>query len=108
MTKTEEVILKTVRRIEDHQASQDRDMEKDRQDLQNLSIKVATLVEEMTQLRKAFNTMSDRTKEQVVEATKPITKATDNLASKIAKSKTVIFGEPKKTWWIRLIDDWGR
>jgi chromosome segregation ATPase len=106
MDKTTEVIIKTLRRIEDNQASMDRDMSKDRQDLQNLTIKVDGMASELEQLRKAVNLSAERTKDKVAEAVQPVTKATDNLASKIEKSKTVIFGEPKKNLWERFVEKW--
>jgi chemotaxis protein histidine kinase CheA len=97
-----ETILKTVRQIQENQDNLDRDLTKDRQDIQNLNIKVETLISEMAETRRAINLNAERVKQKTSEAIEPITEATQNLASKIAKSKTVIFGE-KLNWFQRLV-----
>ena len=102
MEKVNETIIKTLRRIEDNQASTDRDLSKDRQDIQDLNIKLQSMGAELSELRKAINLNAERTKDKVTEAVKPISEATQNLASKIEKSKTVVFGVEDKNWFRRI------
>jgi chromosome segregation ATPase len=105
MIKTDDVIIKTLRRIENDLASKDRDMAKDRQDIQDLNIKLQSMGAELSELRKAINLNAERTKDKVAEAVEPISQATQNLASKIEKSKTVVFGIDNRPWWKRLIGE---
>ena len=100
---TLESILKTVRRIEDHQSSMDRDMEKDRQDIQNLSIKVAAVVEQMEQLRRATNLSVERTRDKVAEAVEPLINSSDRLTAEIKSKEKVTIKPDKRSWWKRLI-----
>jgi predicted ABC-class ATPase len=108
MLKKNGAILETLRRIEDNQASMDRDMEKDRQGLQDLTIRLEAVESELKQVRKALNLNVERIKEKVAEAVKPATEATKDLTTEIKDTKTVIFGEPKKSWWQKFLDVWSR
>ncbi len=106
MSETNESILKTVRRIEDNQASMDRDMEKDRQGIQNLTIRLEAVESELRQIRQAVNLSAERTRDKVAEAVAPVIDTTENLTSEIKKTKTVIFGETKKSRWEKFLDKW--
>jgi hypothetical protein len=99
---TLESILRTVRRIEDHQASMDSDMEKDRQDIQNLSIKLGEVVGQMEQLRRATNLSAERTRDKVAEAVEPVINSTDRLTTQIQKKKMVVLKQPK-SWLSRFL-----
>jgi hypothetical protein len=72
--------------------------------LQDLNIKIQNLSAEVAELRKSVNISATKTGENVARVVEPITEATENLTSRIEKSKTVIFGE-KKSWFRRLIDE---
>lgn len=100
---TLESILKTVHRIEDAQASMDSDMSKDRQDLQNLTIRLQAVEAELSQLRKAVNTSSDRTRDKVAEAVTPVIDMGDRLATQIHKAKKLYIPEPRN-WFDRLMN----
>jgi len=99
---TSKAILSVIRRIEDNQASTDRDLEKDRQNLQDLAIKVSTLSEEVTQLRKAVNQNAERTRDKVAEAVEPVINSADNLATQIEKKKMVVLQDKRKWWQVIL------
>ncbi len=99
----DDAILKTVRRIEDHIAAMDRDMEKDRQDLQNLSIEVRQLVGQVEQLRRATNMNAERTRDKVAEAVEPILDTADKLTTQIQKKKMVVLKEKGKSFWDKLL-----
>lgn len=102
MDKTNELILQTVRRVEDNQASMDRDMEKDRQNIQDLTIRIEALESEIRQVRQAVNLSAERTRDKVVEAVEPVVESSERLASQIKRSKKV-FIKPK-SWWKRFLE----
>ena len=104
MTETNEAILKTVRRIESNQASMDSDMEKDRQHIQNITIRLEAVEAELSQLRKAVNQSSDRTRDKVAEAVAPVLDSTDRLTTQIQRKKMVVLKE-KLSWWRRFFGE---
>jgi Skp family chaperone for outer membrane proteins len=106
MTKpTDEAILHTLRKIEDRQASMDSDMEKDRQELQNLNIRIQNLEQsfetEIREIRKAVNQTALRTRDRVAEAVEPIINSTEKLTTQIKKKRMVVLKE-KVGWFERL------
>ena len=105
MTETNATILETVRRIEDNQARMDRDMEKDRQNLQDLNIRLGSVEAQLSELRKAVNQSAERTRDKLAEAVVPVVQATDKLTGEIKKSKMVMLRAETKSWWKRF---WGR
>ena len=104
MTETNNAILKTVRRIEDNQANTDRDLQKDREHLQDLTIRLEAVEAELAQLRKAINQSSDRTRDKVAEAVAPVLDSTDRLTTQIQRKKMVVLKTPK-SWWVRLFGE---
>jgi len=102
MTETNATILETVRRIEDNQASMDRDMEKDRQNLQDLNIRLGSVEAQLSELRKAVNQSAERTRDKLAEAVVPVVQATDKLTGEIKKSKMVMLRAETKSWWKKL------
>ncbi len=99
----EDAILKTLRRIEDHQASLDRDLEKDRRDIQDVLIRLQTLEEEVRQTRKAVNTNIDRVRDRVVEAVEPVLDITEDLKIGINNKKKVLLLKEKSKSWLKKI-----
>lgn len=105
MTDIDDTILKTLRRIEDNQASMERDMEKDRQDLQNITIRLETVEAELRQVRKSFNLNAERNRDKVAEATEPLIQSVDKLSASIRKHKKVMIPDTR-SWWNKVIDKW--
>lgn len=101
MLETNEILLKTVRRVEEAIARIDRDMEKDRQELQNLIIQGKEFKAELVELRKAVNQSASRAQDKVAEAIEPIINSTDKLTAQVKKSKMVVVKE-KLNWIQRL------
>ena len=123
MLETNEIILATLRKLEEKQASMekkmqdsfaslDRDLAIDRQGIQDNNIQgkktEAGLVTfkkeigaEITELRKSINLTANRTRDKVAEAVQPLIDSTDNLESRIKKSKKVFIKE-KLNWLQRL------
>jgi len=104
MDKSNETILKTVRRIEDNQANTDRDLQKDRQHLQDLTIRLEAVESELSQLRKAINQNAERTRDKVAEAVAPVLDSTDRLTTQIQRKKMVVLKE-KLSWWRRFFGE---
>lgn len=105
MKKTNEqvgAILRTVRKIQEDIQSIDRDMEKDRHEIQNIVIRLEALEEESRQTRKAVNTSSERTQDKVIEAITPVIDSTDALTSQVKKTKKIFMTEPR-SWFQKLM-----
>ena len=82
-----EVLLETIRGMRTEVASIDRDLVRDRQDMQNFQVRLAALEEEMKQLRRAINTNAERVGDKVQDAIDP-------LAKLISKKKTMVLRMP--------------
>ena len=104
MTETNESILKTVRRIEDNQASMDRDMENDRQGIQNLTIRLEAVESELRQIRQTVNLSAERTRDKVAEAMEPVINSTEKLTTQIQRKKMVVLKAPK-SWFARIFGE---
>ena len=99
----EDATLQTVRRIEKAQADMDVDMEKDRQHLQDINIRLSSVENQLEELRKAINQNARRVKDKIQDVVDPIIESTDRLEHRIAKSKMVVLKEETKTWWQKLV-----
>lgn len=106
MTETDNATLETVRRIEDHLAGLDRDMETDRQNLQNLNIKVEQLVGEVGELRRSVTILRRKVRDDVAEAIEPAIVANEELKKEVnkAKKKSLVFITEKKNWFSKLFE----
>lgn len=102
----DDAILQTVRRIEDAQANMDRVMEKDRQHLQNLDVRLSNLENQIEALRKAINTSSERTKNKIESVVAPIIESTDRLESRIQRSKMVVLKEETQSIFDKFKKIW--
>ena len=103
MEKTNDIILETVRKIESHVSDIDLDMEKDRQRLQDLNIRLQAVEVQLEELRKAINQSSERTKNKVADVVEPFIKSTDKLTTQIKQKRMVILKENTKNWIQTLI-----
>lgn len=98
-------ILSTIRRIEDHQASMDRDMESDRRSLQDLSVAVQQLVAEVGELRKRVGLIPNQVRDKVAEVNEPVIESNTELKNAVdkAKKKDIIFVKEGKSWLQKII-----
>jgi chromosome segregation ATPase len=98
-------IKATVRRIEDHQASMDRDLETDRRNLQDLSVAVQQLVAEVGELRKRVGLIPNQVRDKVAEVNGPIIESNEELKNAVdkAKKKDIIFVKEGKSWLQKII-----
>jgi hypothetical protein len=95
MEKTNEAILETLRKMDNRQASMDADMEKDRQYIQNLAIKVEEVVSQMAELRRAINLTPGRVRDRVAEAVEPVINSSEKLTTQIKKKRMVVLQDTK-------------
>jgi predicted nucleic acid-binding Zn-ribbon protein len=100
MQKNYEIILDTLRKIEDRQASMDRDMERDRQELQNITVRLESLEAEVRQTRKAVNLNAERTRDKVAEAVEPLINSSDKMTTVLKKTKKVFVS---RSWLDKLL-----
>ena len=95
---TGEAILRTVRKIQESQASMETDMEKDRSGIQDLTVRLGAVEAELAQIRKAVNQNADRTRDKVAEAVEPVINSADRLTTSIKKSKKVFVKDERSFW----------
>lgn len=91
--------LKTVRRIEEKISDIDRDMEKDRQRLQDINIRLQGVETQLETLRGAVNQNASRTKDKVNDVLEPVIESMDRLSGSIKKSKKVYIKEEVRKFW---------
>jgi hypothetical protein len=105
MDNSNEIILKTIRRVEDAIARIDLDLEKDRQGIQDLTIRSKAMEAELVELRKAVNQSASRGRDILAEAAVPVIEATDKLTAQIKKKKIVVFQEKSRNWIQKFIGE---
>jgi DNA repair exonuclease SbcCD ATPase subunit len=105
-----EVLLAEVRSLKQKVDDIDLAEEKDREQFQNQNVNLENLKTEVAELRRAVNANPERIKNTVADVVEPVVGAlqdqkgaTEGLTSQIKKSKTVIFGESKKSFWDKLL-----
>jgi methyl-accepting chemotaxis protein len=108
MSKTEaellKQILKEVQEITTHLSDIDNGLDNDRHNIQNLTVNTSTLIEEVSQTRKAVNTTSEKVKNKVADTVAPIVEATDRMTTEIHDKEVVTLKEDKRTAWQKF---WG-
>lgn len=89
-----EVIVSAVRRIENDITAIDRDLEHDRQDMQDFKIRLGTLEGELRELRKSVNLNAERVKDKVADVVEPMQKQVSNavtdLKEAVEKKKVLV------------------
>ena len=96
-------ILKEVQTLTDRVNDIDNELDHDRHNIQNLTVNVSQLSEEVKQARKAVNMTSEKVKNKVADVVEPITQSTDKLTTQIKQKKMVVLKEETKKWWQKLI-----
>ena len=88
------VLFKAIQGCRDEIAEIDRDLEGDRRELQNFQVNMATLKEEVAQLRKALSTNVQRVQDKVQDVVDPAVEQVDKLRKEIKNKKTMVFRKP--------------
>lgn len=101
----DDLIIETLRKIEDHVSDIDRDMEKDRQNLQDLNLRLSGVEAQLEELRKAINLNAERVKNKVADVVEPVVKSTDRLTTQIKNKKKMFMNPDTRSWWDKL---WGK
>lgn len=88
-----EVLLSSIRGVANDISSLDRDLEKDRADLQDFKIHLLGLENEIRELRKSVNLTSNRVRDKVADVVYPIqeevTGAVGELKEAVEKKKVI-------------------
>ena len=97
----DDIIISTLRKIEEHISDIDRDMEKDRQNLQDLNIRLSGVETRLEELRKAINQNSERIKDKVHDVVEGVVESTNRLTTQI-KDKKMVYLKEKRGWFSKL------
>lgn len=99
-----EVLVASLRSLENTVTGIDRDLEHDRQDMQDFKIRLGTLEDEVRELRKSVNLNAERTKDKVADVVEPMQRevsgAIGELKEAVEKKKVLILKQ--KGFWSRL------
>ena len=96
------VLLEDVRAIKDRLDDMDMSLEKDRERLQDLTIRLGNVETEIKETRQAVNRMVERVQNRVAEVVEPAITSNQELKDEVKKNKTV-FVKEAKNWWERLL-----
>lgn len=91
------VILQKIDSVQDSVNRMDRDLAKDREELQQFTIRLGAVEAQIDEFRKSMRTMSDKTADKVEEIVAPIIAETHDLKKSIDKKKFVRF-KPTSLW----------
>src|SRR3990167_6772136 len=99
-----EVLVSSIRRIENSLTGIDRDLEHDREDLQDFKVRLGTLEGHVRELRKAMNLNAERVKDKVADVVEPMQKevsgAVDELQKAVEKKRVLLID--RKGFFSRL------
>ncbi len=93
------VILEEIRKIGDHISDIDIGLEKDRENIQDLTIRLENVESEIKETRKAINASSEKIKSKVSDVVEGVIESSDRLSNQLKKSKKVFIYEPKS--WLK-------
>ena len=103
---TNEVIIEKLQKIQQTISDISMDLEKDRNDIQNLNIRTQSMEASIEELRKSVNRTSEKTKDKVQDVLTPISEEVSRLSTSINKAKKV-YVTNKISWWKRIIGGGG-
>ena len=95
------VLLEDVRTIKDRLDDMDMSLEKDRERLQDLTIRLGNVETEIKETRQAVNRMVERIQNRVAEVVEPAITSNQELKDEVKKNKTV-FVKEAKNWWEKI------
>ena len=95
------VIVEEIRGISSDIARLDLDLTRDRHELSDFKVQMATLTEEVKQLRKEMTAMKNEVGREVEDSLKPVTKDMNALSKEIKQKKTLIITKNGFMDWIR-------
>lgn len=107
MSKTDTAILqKTLKEVQDltrRVNDIDNELDVDRHGIQENNVKLTTVLEEIAQLRKSVNMMSEKVKNKVADIVEPIVESSDRLTTEINDKKMVVLKADTKPWWQKIL-----
>lgn len=88
------VLLTQIKSLQDSLNIIDKDLEHDRTELGNITIRLGTVEGELNQLRKGLQFQAEKVHNGIVEAVKPMIDSTHDLQNTIEKKKFRILKQP--------------
>lgn len=102
MTKQNEIILEELRSIKQRLDDMDMNLEKDRERIQDLTIKLENVETQVKETRQAVNRSSEVVKNKVADVLEPVIESNKQLEKEVEK-QDFVFVQEKKSWWEKLI-----
>jgi DNA repair exonuclease SbcCD ATPase subunit len=101
MTKTDQILLEEVRSIKQRLDDMDMGLEKDRERLQDLTIRLENVETEVKETRRAINRSSEVIKNKVADVVEPVLTSNEELKEEV-KNQDFVFVKEAKSWWQKL------
>ena len=98
MTKTDQILLEEIRGIKQRLDDLDSNLGKDRERIQDLTIKLENVENEVKETRQAVNRSSEVVKDKVADVVVPVIESNEELKQEVKKNKMVFVKEAKSFW----------
>ena len=92
-TDTEKVILERINHIQETINVIDRDLAQDRKDIQEFTIRLGAIEDQIKELRKGQDAQTNKIQDRVAEVVQPLAENTQNLGQIIEKKRIKILRE---------------
>jgi chromosome segregation ATPase len=96
-----ENLMAEIRGLREEVGRIDRDLSRDREDLEDFKVEMATMKEEIKQVRLGLNANADKVKDKVGDALQPARHEMAKLTQEIKKKKTLIITKSGIVDWIK-------
>ena len=104
MQKDEFKVLSTkINTLQDGVDLIDRDMAQDREEIQQMTIRLGAVESQIDELRKLVTQLPQKTQDKVIEAAAPIIEEAQGLSKQISRKKTMVIREKTKSLWRKLL-----
>lgn len=95
-------MLEEIRGIKQRLDDMDMGLEKDRERIQDLTIKLENVQTEVKETRQAINRSSEVIKDKVADVVEPVIASNSKLEKEV-KNKKMVFVTEAKSWWQKLL-----
>ena len=94
-------LMAEVRGMREEVGRIDRDLSRDRADMEDFKVQMATMKEEIKQVRSAVAANSDKVRDKVTDALEPAVKSVDKLKDEIRKKKAIYIFKNGFVDWLK-------
>jgi hypothetical protein len=102
-----DVALSEIRKMSEHISDIDIGLEKDRQNMSDLTVAVQQLMAEMAEVRRQVGLTPRAVQDRVAEVVEPVIESNQVLKEAVEKKKFVFVTEAK-SWWQKLLRGGGK